>query len=153
MASGVFYDPKPDGTPPNNWLSVFGGSAWQWDSRRQQYYLHHYLRSQPNLNWHHPAVVDAMFAEVRFWLEAGIDGFRLDAITTLAHDPDLRDNPARPAEMRPQRFADSNNPFSWQESLYSRDQPKTLELSNWLVPRFVRWPSARANLCAECRGR
>jgi alpha-glucosidase len=124
----VWADPKPDGTPPNNWLSVFGGSAWQWDSRRRQYYLHHYLRSQPNLNWHHPTVVNAMFAEVRFWLEAGVDGFRLDAITTLAHDPDLRDNPARPAETRPQGFADSNNPFSWQESFYNRDQPKTLEL-------------------------
>ncbi|MBV8816501.1 MAG: alpha-glucosidase [Verrucomicrobia bacterium] len=124
----VWADPKPDGTPPNNWLSVFGGSAWQWDSRRQQYYLHHYLRSQPNLNWHYQPVVDTMFDGVRFWLEAGVDGFRLDAITTLAHDPNLRDNPARPKEMRPQRFADSNNPFSWQESLYTRDQPRTLEL-------------------------
>jgi alpha-glucosidase len=124
----VWADPKPDGTPPNNWLSVFGGSAWQWDSRRQQYYLHHYLRSQPNLNWHHRPVVDAMFAEARFWLEAGVDGFRLDAITTLVHDHRLRDNPARPVGSRPLSFADSNNPFSWQESIYTRDQPHTLEL-------------------------
>jgi alpha-glucosidase len=124
----VWADPKPDGTPPNNWLSVFGGSAWQWDSRRQQYYLHHYLRSQPNLNWYHRPVVDAMFAEARFWLEAGVDGFRLDAITTLVHDRELRDNPARPVGSRPLSFADSNNPFSWQESIYTRDQPLTLEL-------------------------
>jgi alpha-glucosidase len=124
----VWADPKPDGTPPNNWLSVFGGSAWQWDSRRQQYYLHHFLRSQPNLNWHHRPVVDAMFAEARFWLEAGVDGFRLDAITSLVHDRDLRDNPARPVGSRPLLFADSNNPFSWQESIYTRDQPQTLEL-------------------------
>lgn len=124
----VWADPKPDGTPPNNWLSVFGGSAWQWDSRRQQYYLHHFLRSQPNLNWHHRPVVEAMFAEARFWLDAGVDGFRLDAITTLVHDRDLRDNPARPADARPLRFADSNNPFSWQEAIYTRDQPHTLEL-------------------------
>jgi alpha-glucosidase len=124
----VWADPKPDGTPPNNWLSVFGGSAWQWDSRRQQYYLHHYLRSQPNLNWHHRPVVDAMFAEARFWLEAGVDGFRLDAITTLVHDHELRDNPARPLSSRPLSFADSNNPFSWQEAIYTRDQPHTLEI-------------------------
>jgi alpha-glucosidase len=124
----VWVDPKPDGTPPNNWLSVFGGSAWQWDSRRQQYYLHHFLRSQPNLNWYHRPVVDAMFAEARFWLEAGVDGFRLDAITTLVHDRELRDNPARPVGSRPLSFADSNNPFSWQESIYTRDQPLTLEL-------------------------
>jgi len=124
----VWTDPNPDGTPPNNWLSVFGGSAWQWDSRRQQYYLHHYLRSQPNLNWHHRPVVDAMFGEARFWLEAGVDGFRLDAITTLVHDHELRDNPARPLSSRPLLFADSNNPFSWQEAIYTRDQPHTLEI-------------------------
>jgi alpha-glucosidase len=124
----VWADPKPDGTPPNNWLSVFGGSAWQWDSRRQQYYLHHFLRSQPNLNWHHRPVVAAMFAEARFWLEAGVDGFRLDSITTLVHDRQLRDNPARPVGSRPLSFADSNNPLSWQESIYTRDQPHTLEL-------------------------
>src|ERR1700744_3536267 len=57
----VWADPKPDGTPPNNWLSIFGGSAWQWDARRGQYYLHHYLRAQPNLNWHNQEVVEAMF--------------------------------------------------------------------------------------------
>jgi alpha-glucosidase len=124
----VWADPKPDGTPPNNWLSVFGGSAWQWDSRRQQYYLHHYLRGQPNLNWHHRPVVDAMFAGARFWLDAGVDGFRLDAITTLVHDQQLRDNPPRPVDSRPLSFADSNNPFSWQESIYTRDQPHTLEV-------------------------
>jgi alpha-glucosidase len=124
----VWADPKPDGTPPNNWLSVFGGSAWQWDSRRQQYYLHHFLRSQPNLNWYHRPVIDAMFAEARFWLDAGVDGFRLDAITTLVQDHELRDNPARPVGSRPLSFADSNNPFSWQESIYTRDQPHTLEI-------------------------
>ena len=125
----VWTDPKPDGTPPNNWLSVFGGSAWQWNSRRRQYYLHHYLREQPNLNWHNPAVVAAMFAEVRFWLDAGVDGLRLDAITTLAHDPELRDNPARdPKPGDSQLFSGANNPFNWQELVYTRDQPRTLEL-------------------------
>lgn len=123
----VWADPKSDGTPPNNWLSVFGGSAWQWDSRRNQYYLHHFLRSQPNLNWHHRPVVDAMFAEAKFWLEAGVDGFRLDAITTLAHDTELRDNPVRPKELQTLRFADSNNPFTWQDPIYTRDQPRVME--------------------------
>jgi alpha-glucosidase len=125
----VWADPKPDGTPPNNWLSIFGGSAWQWNSRRRQYYLHHYLREQPNLNWHNPAVVAAMFSEVRFWLDAGVDGLRLDAITTLAHDPELRDNPARdPNPGGPQLLSGSNNPFDWQELIYTRDQPRTLDL-------------------------
>jgi len=125
----VWADPKPDGTPPNNWLSIFGGAAWQWNSRRRQYYLHHYLREQPNLNWHNPAVVAAMFSEVSFWLDAGVDGLRLDAITTLTHDPELRDNPARdPNPGEPQLFSGSNNPFNWQELIYTRDQPRTLEL-------------------------
>src|SRR5258708_34219205 len=69
-----------------------------------------------------------MFAEARFWLEAGVDGFRLDVITTFVADHDLRDNPARPVGSRPLLFEDSNNPFSWQESIYTRDQPRTLEL-------------------------
>jgi alpha-glucosidase len=123
----VWADPRPDGTPPNNWSSVFGGSVWQWESRRRQYYLHHYLRSQPNLNWQNPAVRAAMFEEVRFWLDAGVDGLRLDAITTLAHDPQLRDNPPRiPGSSDAQPFAEGN-PFLWQDLIYSRDQPRTLE--------------------------
>jgi len=125
----VWADPKPDGTPPNNWLSVFGGSVWQWDSRRGQYYLHHFLRSQPNLNWHNRQVVDAMLGELRFWLDLGVDGFRLDAITTLVHDPDLRDNPVRVRDPKAApAFADGNNPFTWQEMIYTRDLPRALEL-------------------------
>jgi alpha-glucosidase len=92
----VWADARPDGTPPNNWLSVFGGAAWSWEPRRRQYYLHHFLASQPSLNLRHPQVVDALVAAARFWLERGIDGFRLDAIDFLLHDPMLRDNPPRP---------------------------------------------------------
>ena len=92
----VWADPKPDGTPPNNWLSIFGGSAWTWDSRRMQYYMHNFLASQPDLNFHNAAVQDAMLDSMRFWLERGIDGFRLDAVpylfvrdgTTGEHIPD-----------------------------------------------------------------
>jgi alpha-glucosidase len=125
----VWADPNPDGTPPNNWLSIFGGSAWQWDARRRQYYLHHYLRAQPNLNWHKQEVVDAMFGEVRYWLDAGVDGLRLDAITTLTHDPELRNNPplnANPDETK--ALPEANNPFNWQRLIYTRDQARTLEL-------------------------
>ncbi len=125
----VWADASPDGTPPNNWLSIFGGSAWQWDARRRQYYLHHYLRGQPNLNWHHQEVVDAMFGEVRFWLDAGIDGLRLDAITTLTHDPELRNNPpVNPDPEITRSLPGASNPFNWQQLVYTRDQARTLEL-------------------------
>lgn len=90
----VWADPSPDGTPPNNWLSVFGGSAWTWEPRRRQFYLHHFLSAQPSLNLHNPAVVDALIEAGRFWLDRGVDGFRLDAIDFLTHDPQLRSNPA-----------------------------------------------------------
>jgi len=74
----VWADAKPDGTPPNNWQSVFGGSAWTWDTRRCQYYLHNFLSSQPDLNFHNMQVQDALLEAVLFWLDRGVDGFRLD---------------------------------------------------------------------------
>jgi alpha-glucosidase len=92
----VWADPRPDGTPPNNWLSVFGGGAWSWEPRRRQYYLHHFLESQPKLNLRNPTALDAVLATGRFWLDRGIDGFRLDAVDFMAHDPALRSNPALP---------------------------------------------------------
>lgn len=92
----VWADPAPDGTPPNNWLSVFGGSAWTWEPRRRQYYLHHFLSHQPALNLHNPAVMEALLETGDFWLRRGVDGFRLDAIDFLLHDRALRDNPAAP---------------------------------------------------------
>lgn len=91
----VWSDPKSDGAPPNNWQAVFGGSAWSWDARRRQYYLHHFLASQPQLNLRHPDVVEALFDAGRFWLGRGVDGFRLDAIDFMFHDPLLADNPPR----------------------------------------------------------
>lgn len=108
----VWADPNPDGTPPNNWLAAFGGPAWQWEARRQQYYLHHFLRGQPNLNWHHPELTGAMLGEVRYWLQAGVDGLRLDAITTLSHDPQLRSNPSCKLDPKdPEFLTKSRNPF------------------------------------------
>jgi alpha-glucosidase len=92
----VWADPAPDGTPPNNWLSVFGGSAWTWEPRRRQYYLHHFLSSQPQLNLRNERVLAALGRVARFWLKRGVDGFRLDAIDFMLHDPLLRSNPAVP---------------------------------------------------------
>jgi alpha-glucosidase len=89
----VWSDPRPDGAPPNNWLSVFGGPAWTWEPRRRQYYLHHFLSHQPALNLANPVVVDALIETGAFWLERGVDGFRLDAVDFMTHDPLLRDNP------------------------------------------------------------
>ena len=120
----VWADPKPDGTPPNNWLSIFGGSAWQWDVRREQYYLHNFLTSQPDLNFHTPAVQDALLDVAHFWLERGVDGFRLDTINFYVHDEQLRDNPALPPEKRNATIAPSVNPYNHQEHLYSKNRPE-----------------------------
>jgi alpha-glucosidase len=92
----VWADPKADGAPPNNWLSVFGGPAWTWEPRRRQYYLHHFLSSQPALNLRCPTAVEALLDVARFWLDRGVDGFRLDALDFLLHDPARRDNPPAP---------------------------------------------------------
>lgn len=97
----VWADAKADGSPPNNWLSVFGGPAWAWDARRGQYYLHNFLTEQPDLNVHNPWVQDALLDCARFWLDRGVDGFRLDAINYVMHDPALRDNPPAPDDGRP----------------------------------------------------
>lgn len=93
----VWADPKPDGSPPNNWQSVFGGPAWTWDARRGQYYMHNFLAQQPQLNVHNPEVQEALLSVAKFWLDRGVDGFRVDAINFAMHDPDLKDNPPAPA--------------------------------------------------------
>jgi alpha-glucosidase len=92
----VWVDPKPDGSPPNNWLSVFGGPAWEWDEATGQFYLHTFLKEQPDLNWRNPEVKAAMFDVLRFWLERGVDGFRVDVAHYIMKDPQLRDNPPNP---------------------------------------------------------
>ena len=88
----VWADAKADGSPPNNWLSVFGGSAWEWEPLRGQYYFHNFLASQPDFNFHNTEVQDFLLGEVRFWLEKGVDGFRLDTVNYYFHDTKLRDN-------------------------------------------------------------
>ncbi|WP_262483010.1 alpha-amylase family glycosyl hydrolase, partial [Arsenicibacter rosenii] len=76
----IWKDPKADGSLPNNWLSVFGGSGWEWDEHTGQFYYHAFLKEQPDLNWRNPAVQDAMFSVMRFWLDKGVDGFRVDVM-------------------------------------------------------------------------
>jgi alpha-glucosidase len=122
----VWADPKPDGTPPNNWLSIFGGSAWQWDTTRCQYYLHNFLSEQPDLNFHNLDVQDAVLDAVRFWLDRGVDGFRLDTINFYFHSETLKDNPPVPAEERNASIAPSVNPYNFQNHLYDKNQPENL---------------------------
>ncbi len=123
----VWADPKPDGTPPNNWLSIFGGSAWTWDSRRMQYYMHNFLASQPDLNFHNPAVQDAMLDNMRFWLERGIDGVRLDTVNFYFHSLGLQSNPVVKPEDFNASTAPAVNPYNFQEHLYDKSQPENLE--------------------------
>lgn len=115
----VWADAKPDGTAPNNWLAAFGGQAWTWDSRRRQYYLHNFLTSQPDLNLHNQAVQDAILDVARFWLDRGVDGFRLDVADFYTHDRRLRDNP-------PSGLNSAARPWALQRHLYNIDQPETL---------------------------
>jgi alpha-glucosidase len=114
----VWADPKPDGSPPSNWQSVFGGPAWAWDARRGQYYLHNFLTEQPDLNVHHPAVQNALLACARFWLDRGVDGFRVDAIDYAMHDPALRDNPPAPADGRIR-----TRPIDFQHAWHNKSHP------------------------------
>ncbi|MEK0082117.1 alpha-glucosidase [Benzoatithermus flavus] len=125
----VWADPRPDGSPPNNWLSVFGGSAWEWEPRRGQYYLHNFLKEQPQLNLWNPAVVQALLDAARFWLDRGVDGFRLDAIDHAVHDPQLRNNP--PRSRRPSLQAAGSvpaSPYKMQEPRWNRARPELVEL-------------------------
>ncbi len=123
----VWADAKPDGTPPNNWLSVFGGVAWAWEPRRRQYYLHNFLDCQPDLNLHNRVVQDQLLAEAAFWLDLGVDGFRLDAVNFCTHDPLLRDNPSLGPDERPTDGVRPDNPYAYQRHVYDKSRPETLD--------------------------
>ena len=114
----VWADAKPDGTPPSNWQSVFGGPAWTWDARRGQYYLHNFLSCQPQLNGHNRQVQNALLHVARFWLDRGVDGFRIDALNFSMHDPDLRDNPPAPPTDRAR-----TRPFDFQRKIHNMSHP------------------------------
>lgn len=124
----VWADAGPDGSPPNNWLSIFGGVAWRWEPRRRQYFLHNFLSSQPDLNFHNPVVVDAQLDNLRFWLDRGVDGFRLDSINFCYHDAQLRDNPPKPEHLRTGRGFSPDNPYAFQYHHHNNTQPDMLPL-------------------------
>lgn len=116
----VWADPKPDGSPPNNWQSVFSGPAWTWDARRGQYYMHNFLSAQPQLNLHNQDVQQAILDVMTFWLDRGVDGFRLDAVSFMMHNPALTDNPPRPASDTRKR----TRPFDFQHHAHNQSQPE-----------------------------
>ena len=122
----VWADARPDGTPPNNWLSVFGGGAWTFDMRRGQYYYHQFLTEQPDLNVRNAQVQEALLAAAKFWLERGVDGFRLDAVNHCIHDAELRDNPPREADPT-QAAGRFKHPYYMQWHKFDKSQPETLD--------------------------
>jgi alpha-glucosidase len=122
----LWADPKLNGSPPNNWLSVFGGSAWEWDEATGQYYLHSFLKEQPDLNWRNPEVRRAMLDVLRFWLDRGVDGFRIDVIHYLIKDAELRDNP--PSTTRRPVGRKNLGPYDAQEHLYDKNRPEVHEV-------------------------
>lgn len=130
----VWADAKADGSPPTNWQSVFKGAAWTWDARRRQYYLNNFQSDQPDLNVHNPAVQDALLDVARFWLDRGIDGFRLDAINFAMHDPQLRDNPPVIGDAKRLR------PFDFQHHFHNQSHPD--------IPEFL----ARVRNLTDTRG-
>lgn len=122
----VWADPKPDGTPPNNWLSFFTGSAWTFDSRRRQYYLHNFLSCQPDLNFHNPAVRRAQLDNARFWLDMGVDGFRLDTSNFYFHSQGLENNPALGSGELKTPSVPASNPYAMQRHQFDISQPENL---------------------------
>jgi alpha-glucosidase len=114
----IWHDPAPDGGPPNNWLSEFGGSAWQYDEGSGQYYYHAFLAQQPDLNWRNPSVRRAIYDVMRFWLRKGVDGFRVDVIWHLIKDDRFRDNPLNP------HFCDGQPPNQRLMPIHTTDRPE-----------------------------
>lgn len=140
----VWADPKADGSPPNNWMSNFGGSSWEWDAGRQQYYLHNFLISQPDLNFHNPAVQDAMLDVVRFWLDRGVDGFRLDTVNFYFHDAKLRDNPPLAEADWNERTAPRDRPYNRQDHVYDKNRPENLAFLERFRALLDEYPAAAA---------
>ena len=113
----IWHDPLPDGSPPNNWLSVFGGPAWEWDENTKQFYYHAFLKEQPDLNWRNEEVKQAMFDVIRFWLKKGVDGFRVDVMWHMIKDKQFRDNPVN------NDYEDHMADYEKLLPVYSTDQP------------------------------
>jgi alpha-glucosidase len=118
----IWRDPAPDGGPPNNWLSNFGGGAWEWEKKTRQYYYHAFLKDQPDLNWRNPEVQEAMLRVLRFWLDRGVDGFRIDVMHHIIKDVEFRDNPPNP-DWRP-----GMSPYRELLTTYTTDLPEVQEI-------------------------
>lgn len=119
----LWHDARPDGSPPNNWVSVFGGSVWHWDPHTEQFYYHTFLEKQPDLNLRNPDVQQAIYDAMRFWLRRGVDGFRLDALCLLMKHAEFRDNPPNP-NYRPE----ADGPDEAVLPQYTRDQPEVHDI-------------------------
>ena len=117
----LWRDPAPDGGPPNNWLSHFGGPAWTFDEKTGQYYLHQFVKQQPDLNYRNPDVVTAILDVMRFWLDRGVDGFRVDVIGLMMKDPEFRDEPLNPAW-------NGVKPFDSLDHIYTANLPEVHDL-------------------------
>ncbi|MGI8644185.1 MAG: alpha-amylase family glycosyl hydrolase [Thermomicrobiales bacterium] len=128
----LWRDPAPDGGPPNNWLSVFGGSAWELDEQTGQYYYHAFLKEQPDLNWRNRDVREAMYDTLRFWLDRGVDGFRADVIWHLIKDDEYRDNPPYPGHTNQEwpyhDYVPGKRPYQDLIPLYTTDRPEAHEI-------------------------
>ena len=105
----IWKDPNPDGTPPTNWGSSFGGSTWEYVPQRQQYYLHLFAKEQPDLNWENPRVRQEVYKIMRFWLDKGVDGFRMDVISLLSKDPQYANSPVSPHQQYGSYYPGSAN--------------------------------------------
>ncbi|WP_036484006.1 alpha-amylase family glycosyl hydrolase [Myxosarcina sp. GI1] len=137
----VWEDPKEDGSPPNNWLSSFlGESAWAWDEQRQQFYLYNFVKEQPDLNWYNPDLIEAIFERAKFWLDKGVDGFRIDAPNYFLHDRALRDNPPRPADAPLPDGIPPDNPMVRQLFKYNFCRPETIEIIKQIRKFVDRYP-------------
>ena len=142
----VWADPKPDGSPPSNWQSVFGGPSWRWDGRRGQYYLHNFLDRQPQLNVHNPKVQDALLDVARFWLDRGVSGFRIDALNFTMHAPELRDNPPAPDD-----GSLRTRSFDFQLQRYNQSHPDVVRFIERLQALIASYPDTFS--LAEVGGR
>jgi len=128
----IWHDSKPDGSPPNNWLSTFGGSAWEYDENTEQYYLHSFLAKQPDLNWENPEVRQAMKDVMRFWLDVGVDGFRIDAVKWMSKDIALRDNPLNPEYIS----GETSDPYHAFSQKYTQRGPKLFSYLKDMMTAF-----------------
>lgn len=136
----VWADPNPDGTAPNNWLSIFGGPAWSWDARRKQYFMHNFLSSQPDLNFHNRAVQDAVLTEMEFWLQRGVDGFRLDTVNFYFCSEGLESNPPVKPEDYNASIAPDVNPYNLQEHIYDKSRPENAKFMERIRALLDKYP-------------